>query len=192
MSLVDKLFGNRLASGDEHENKIGVLIGVPILGIDGLSSIGYGTESALAILMPLGAIGLNYIGIVTIPMLALLAILYFSYRQTIGAYPTGGGSYTVASENLGVKWGLFSAAALMVDYILTVAVGISGGMEQLISAYPKLHPYITECCLLALATITLINLRGVKESGVIVGVPLYAMVATLGGVIGWGVIHSLM
>src|SRR5215470_16892058 len=101
MSLLDKILGKPLASSEEEGQKIGVLSGVAILGLDGLSSSAYGPEAALTLLMPLGALGLVYIGPIIGVILALLAILYFSYRQTITAYPTGGGSYTVAKENLG-------------------------------------------------------------------------------------------
>jgi amino acid transporter len=125
MSILDTLLGKPLASSQEEEQKIGVAAGVPILGLDGLSSSAYGPEAALTILMPLGTVGLTYIGPIIVVILALLTILYFSYRQTIAAYPGGGGSYTVAKENLGLRAGLFAAAALMLDYVLNVAVGIS-------------------------------------------------------------------
>src|SRR5712692_40693 len=118
MSILDTLLGKPLASSQEEEQKIGVAAGVPILGLDGLSSSAYGPEAALTILMPLGTVGLTYIGPTIVVILALLTILYFSYRQTIAAYPGGGGSYTVAKENLGLRAGLLAAAALMLDYVL--------------------------------------------------------------------------
>jgi len=141
MAILDRILGRHLASSEEDEQKIGILAGIPILGLDGLSSAGYGPEAALAVLLSLGALGPKYIVPITIVVLALLTILYFSYRQTIAAYPTGGGSYTVAKENLGVHAGLLAAAALMLDYILTVAVGISAGIGALVSAAPRLQPY---------------------------------------------------
>src|ERR1041384_3847020 len=124
MSILDRILGRHLASHEESEQKIGVLAGIPILGLDGLSSAGYGPEAALAVLIGLGAVGPIYIVPITILVLILLTILYFSYRQTISAYPTGGGSYTVAKENLGVHAGLLAAAALLLDYILNAAVAI--------------------------------------------------------------------
>jgi amino acid transporter len=124
VSFLDQVLGKPLATSQEEDQKIGVIAGVPILGLDGLSSSAYGPEAALTVLIPLGSLGLLYIGPIIFAILALLAILYFSYRQTITACPTGGGSYTVAKENLGTSAGLLAGAALIVDYILNVAVGI--------------------------------------------------------------------
>lgn len=179
MSILDQILGKPLASSEEEGQKIGVLSGVPILGLDGLSSAAYGPEAALTILLPLGALGLNYIGPITLIILALLTILYFSYRQTIVAYPSGGGSYTVAKENLGTQAGLLAAAALMLDYVLNVAVGISAGIGALVSAVPQLHPYILLLCLATLALITLVNLRGLRESGLVFALPTYLFVGML-------------
>ncbi|HEY2586387.1 MAG TPA: hypothetical protein VGI81_11540, partial [Tepidisphaeraceae bacterium] len=128
MSIVNFLLGRPLANSEQEKVKIGVLAGVPAMGLDGLTSAAYGPEAALTVLIPLGAAGLAYIGPITLAILALLTMLYFSYRQTIAAYPVNGGSYTVARENLGTWPGLLAAAALMIDYILNVAVGISAGI----------------------------------------------------------------
>src|ERR1700682_609687 len=128
MSLLDTLLGKPLATSDERAERIGPLAGIPIFGLDALSSAAYGPEAALTLLIPLGAAGIAYIVPITASIVVLLAIVYFSYRQTIEAYPGGGGSYTVASENLGVSPGLLAAAALMIDYVLPAAVGISGGV----------------------------------------------------------------
>ena len=124
-----------------------------------------------ASLIALGTAGIVYVGPITLLIVALLTIVYFSYRQTIAAYPMGGGSYTVARENLGVAAGLLAAAALMIDYVLVVAVGISAGVGALVSAIPELQPYMLRLCLGILAAITLINLRGVRESGAIFAAP---------------------
>src|SRR6202140_5586693 len=142
MAIVDLLLGKPLATEDEKAERIGPAKGIPIFGLDALSSAAYGPEAALTILIPLGMAGAAYIVPISISIIILLAIVYFSYRQTIMAYPQGGGSYTVASENLGVWAGLLAAASLMVDYILTAAVGISAGVGALISAGPSLqrHP----------------------------------------------------
>lgn len=190
-TVVDKLLGQPLASSEEGEQKIGVFAGVPSLGLDGLSSAAYGPEAALTILLPLGVIGLAYIGPITLVILALLTILYFSYRQTIAAYPNGGGSYTVAHENLGIKFGLLAAAALMLDYTLTVAVGISAGVGALISAVPGLHRHTLMLCLAFLALITLVNLRGAREAGAIFAVPTYLFVLSLGGVLVYGLVQAI-
>ena len=191
MRLTDRLFGQSLASSEEGEQKIGVFAGVPSLGLDGLSSAAYGPEAALTILLPLGVLGLNYIGPITFIILVLLFILYFSYKQTITAYPNGGGSYTVAKENLGIKWGLLAAAALMLDYTLTVAVGISAGVEALISAFPNLHKYTLHLCIGFLALITVVNLRGAREAGAIFALPTYLFVLSLGGVLLYGIYQAI-
>ncbi len=192
MKLVDRLFGQPLTSSEEGEQKIGVFAGVPSLGLDGLSSAAYGPEAALTLLLPLGILGLNYIGPITLIILVLLTILYFSYRQTITAYPNGGGSYTVAHENLGIKFGLLAAAALMLDYTLTVAVGISAGVGALISAVPGLHKHTLALCLGFLALITVVNLRGAREAGAIFALPTYLFVLSLGGVLAYGVAQALI
>src|SRR5262249_56207500 len=114
---------------------------------------------------------LVYIGPIILAILALLTILYFSYRQTIAAYPTGGGSYTVARENLGAWAGLLAGAALILDYILNVAVGISAGVGALISAVPALHHYTPTICLVFLPLITLLDPRGVRPSALVVRIP---------------------
>src|SRR6201992_3259573 len=160
MSFTDSLFGRPLASSEERAEHIGVAAGIPIFGLDALTSAAYGPEAAMTLLIPLGLAGAGYIVPVISAILILLVIVFFSYRQTIAAYPNGGGSYTVASENLGDGAGLLAAAALMIDYILTAAVGISAGVTALISAVPALHPYQLSLCLLILAVIAIVNLRG--------------------------------
>jgi amino acid transporter len=191
VSFLDRVLGKPLATSQEEEQKIGVMAGVPILGLDGLSSSAYGPEAALTVLIPLGSLGLLYIGPIIGAILVLLGILYFSYRQTITAYPTGGGSYTVAKENLGTSAGLLAGAALIVDYILNVAVGISAGVGALISAVPALHNYTLTICLVLLVLITLINLRGVRESGLAFGVPTYAFVGSLMIILVLGVLKAI-
>lgn len=191
-SILDRLFGKPLATAEEEGQRIGVASGVAILGLDGLSSAAYGPEAAMIILVPAGAFGLNYLLPVTFAILALLFVLYLSYRQTIVAYPNGGGSYTVAKENLGEKAGLLAGAALMLDYILNVAVGISAGVGALVSAVPALHDWTLSLCLGILVLITVVNLRGVRESGIIFSVPTWFFVGTLGFVTLWGLIKTVM
>src|SRR6478752_200699 len=118
MSVADILFGRPLASSEDRRQRVGPAQGIPIFGLDALSSSAYGPEAALTVLLPLGLAGLNYILPLSLAIIALLSIVYFSYRQTIAAYPGGGGSYTVAKENLNVKAGLLAASALMTDYLL--------------------------------------------------------------------------
>ncbi len=192
MSLLDTLLGKRLANWQTEKERIGVVSGVAVLGLDGLSSSAYGPEAALTILIPLGAQGLRQITLITALILGLLGILYLSYRQTIGAYPNGGGSYIVAKENLGTRAGLLAAAALLLDYVLNVAVGISAGIGALVSAVPSLHRHILLLCLVTLALITIVNLRGLRESGIAFALPTWMFVGTLGAVIVVGVAKTLL
>src|SRR6266849_10363032 len=162
MSLLDKILGRPLRSSEAAKEELGVLTGVPVLGLDALSSTAYGPEAALTILVAAGALGLNYLPLITIVILALLGMLYVSYRQTIAAYPNGGGAYVVAKENLGTRPGLLAAAALLLDYMLNVAVGISAGVAALVSALPRLQQNTLGLCLLVLLLLTIVNLRGVR------------------------------
>ena len=131
--------------------------------------------------------GTTYILPIITSILILLVIVFFSYRQTISAYPNGGGSYTVASENLGEGAGLLAAAALMIDYILTAAVGISAGVTALTSAVPSLQPHTLAFCLLILAILAVVNLRGVKDTGAAFILPTFLFISTLLILIGVGV-----
>src|SRR5580693_6331906 len=145
MSLLDLLIGHPLSSRDERGQRIAMAAGVAVFGLDALSSAAYGPEAALTVLRPLGELGVAYIIPLSLGIIALLTIVYFSYRQTIEAYPAGGGSFTVARENLGNFPGLLAGAALMIDYILNVAVGISAGVGALVSALPALQPPALSC-----------------------------------------------
>ena len=192
MNIVDLLFGRPLATEEEKAERIGPLKGIPIFGLDALSSAAYGPEAALTLLIPLGMAGAVYVWPITIGIVVLLAIVYFSYRQTISAYPQGGGSYTVATENLGEKAGLLAAAALMIDYVLTAAVGISAGVGALVSAVPSLQSQTVFLCLGILILISIINLRGVQETGGIFLVPTYVFVACLLGLIAVGIFKTVI
>ena len=191
MSLADFLFGRPLASRDQRAEKIGPVAGIPIFGLDALSSAAYGPEAALTLLIPLGAAGVAYILPITLSILALLTILYFSYRQTIAAYPSGGGSYIVARENIGEGAGLLAAAALMIDYVLTAAVGISAGVGALVSAVPSLQPHTLTFCLSILVIITIVHLRGLREAWVAFMIPTYLFIGCLFIMIAVGVIKAL-
>jgi amino acid transporter len=173
------LFGRPLASSEDEGERITPTQGIPTFGLDALSSAAYGREAALTILLPLGLLGVQYIVPLTFAVIGLLVIVYFSYRQTIAAYPNGGGSYTVAKENLGNRAGLLAGAALMIDYLLNVAVGISAGIGALVSAVPSLLPHTLAMCLAVLIILTVVNLRGVKEAGTAFVAPTYLFVGTL-------------
>jgi amino acid transporter len=192
MSIVDILLGRPLASDEARAEEIGVGAGIPIFGLDALSSAAYGPEAALTLLIPLGMAGVRYIVPISGSIIVLLVIVYFSYRQTIAAYPGGGGSYTVARQNLGASAGLLAASALMIDYVLTVAVGISAGVGALISAVPKLQPDTVWICLGILALITLINLRGVREAGLFFMIPTYLFLGTLLIAIAIGITKTIL
>src|SRR6202140_4270237 len=179
MNISDLILGKPLQTSDERGEQIGPAAGIPIFGLDALSSAAYGPEAALSLLIPLGILGVQYIVPISVAIITLLVIVYFSYLQTIAAYPSGGGSYTVAHENLGAGPGLLAAAALLTDYILTVAVGISAGVGALVSAIPSLLPHTVAICLGILVLITIINLRGLREAGVVFMVPTYLFVGTL-------------
>jgi amino acid transporter len=179
MSILDVLLGRPLSNMEERGQRIGLLAGIAIFGLDALSSAAYGPEAALTIMRPLGALGNQYIVPISLAIIALLIVVFLSYRQTIEAYPGGGGSYTVARENLGAFPGLLAGAALMIDYILNVAVGISAGVGALVSAAPALQPHTLSLCLAILAVITLINLRGLREAGLVFMVPTYCFVGSL-------------
>ncbi len=191
MQISDLLFGKPLRSSEEAGEKLGPVGGLSVFGLDALSSAAYGPEAALTLMIPLAAAGIAYIVPITASIVILLAIVYFSYRQTIEAYPQGGGSYTVAHENLGTFAGLLAAAALMIDYVLTAAVGISAGVGALVSAVPSLLPHTLMVCLIILAVITLVNLRGVRETGAVFIIPTYAFIGTLLFTIAFGLVRTL-
>src|SRR5579863_5206886 len=192
MDIVDLLLGKPLATEDEQAERIGAVKGIPIFGLDALSSAAYGPEAALTLLIPLSMAGARYILPITAAIVVLLGIVYFSYRQTISAYPHGGGSYTVATENLGESAGLLAAAALMIDYVLTAAVGISAGMGALISAVPALQSHTLPLCLAILLLITITNLRGVQETGGLFLLPTYIFIFCLLGLIAIGLVKAVL
>ncbi|ADW68050.1 APC family permease [Granulicella tundricola] len=190
MAIQDVVFGKPLATDEERGEHIGVAAGIPIFGLDALTSAAYGPEAAMSLLIPLGMASVGYILPIISAILILLVIVFFSYRQTITAYPSGGGSYTVATENLGAGAGLLAAAALMIDYILTAAVGISAGVTALTSALPSLQPHTLELCLLILAILVVVNLRGVKDTGTAFIIPTFMFIGTLLTLIGVGVFKT--
>src|SRR6202451_1808187 len=191
MSFFDVVVGKPLATTEERAEHIGPISGIPVFGLDALSSAAYGPEAALTLLIPLGLAGIQHIVPISLAIICLLAIVFVSYLQTIDAYPHGGGSYTVASENLGANAGLLAAAALMIDYILNSAVGISAGVGALVSAFPRLQPHTLALCLAILLILTLINVRGVKDTGSAFLIPTYLFVGTLLLVIVVGAVRPL-
>lgn len=191
MTFGDLLLGRRLRSEEQDAQQIGPIAGIPVLGLDALASAAYGPEAALTILLPLGAAAVSYIAPITAIIVGLLLIVFTSYRQTIAAYPNGGGSYAVAAENLGSTAGLVAAAALAVDYILNVAVAISAGVGAIVSAVPRLLPATLPLTLGILVFLTLVNLRGVREAGLLFMIPTYLFVICLAAVVIVGALHVL-
>jgi len=179
MNLLDLVVGKPIRTTDERAEEIGPAKGIPIFGLDALSSAAYGPEAALSLLIPLGLVGVQYIVPISAAIITLLVIVFFSYRQTIAAYPNGGGSYTVARFNLGTRASLLAAAALLADYVLTAAVGISAGVGALVSAVPSLLPHTLLICVGILIVVTILNLRGLREAGLVFAVPTYLFVGTL-------------
>ena len=192
MALLDYILGRPLASSEDQQERIGPFAGVSVFGLDALSSAAYGPEAALTILIPLGLAGVG-LGIpITAAISVILLIVYFSYRQTIAAYPQGAGSYTVAKQNLGKHAGLWAAVALMLDYTLNVAVGISAGIGALVSAFPSLQPHTLLFCLAVLALLAFLNLRGLREAGLAFMPPTYLFVGCLILVCLIGIIRTIM
>ncbi len=188
MSLLDKLLGRPLASWEAAKEKLSVWTGVPVLGLDALASTGYGPEAGLTILLPLGLLGLQYFPIILLLIVVKLLTLYLSYRQTAAAYPGGGGAYVVASDNLGMHAGVWAAVMLLLDYLLNVCVSIAAGIAAVVSVIPRLHPYALPLCLLVLLTLTILNLRGVRQTGAAFVAPVVVFVVCLGFALALGLI----
>jgi amino acid transporter len=181
------VFGRPLPSERLEQERLNKKTALAVLSSDAISSVAYATDQILIVLAVLGtAAAVRYTVPVSAIIVGLLVLVGLSYRQTIFAYPNGGGSYTVARENLGTGPGLVAAAALLTDYIMTVAVSIAGGIAAITSAYHWLIPHTVLLCLLSIAVLAMVNLRGVRESGAAFSVPTYVFVAMMVGLIGYG------
>ena len=185
------LLGRPIPSHLAHHERLSRVTGLAVLSSDALSSVAYATDFIVATLIVAGTAALGYAIPIGVVITSLLAIVAFSYRQTIQAYPTGGGAYRVAKENIGVSAGLVAAASLLVDYTLTVSVSISAGVLAITSAFPALVPYRVQFCLGFLFLLTVGNLRGIRESGRIFAVPTYFFVAAIFALIVGGLYHYL-
>jgi amino acid transporter len=188
-SLKRFLLGKPIPSHLAHHERLSRVTGLAVLSSDALSSVAYATDFIVATLIVAGTQALGYAIPISLVITALLAVVAFSYRQTIHAYPTGGGAYIVAKENIGQTSGLVAAASLLVDYTLTVAVSISAGVLAITSAAPHLDKYRVEMCLGFLTILMLGNLRGLKESGRIFAVPTYFFVVSIFVLIAVGLFH---
>ena len=185
------LFGRPLPSERLEHERLNKKTALAVLSSDAISSVAYATEQILLVLAILGPVALNYLVPISSVIVGLLVLVAISYRQTIFAYPEGGGSYTVAKDNIGVGPGLVAAAALLTDYILTVAVSISGGIAAITSAYPQLLPHTVILCIASIFVLMVVNLRGVRESGIVFSVPTYVFIALMLVLIGTGIYQGM-
>ncbi|NTV23258.1 MAG: APC family permease, partial [Nanoarchaeota archaeon] len=180
------LIGTPLPNWEHKHQRLSNKVGLAVFSSDAMSSVAYSTEEIALILVTAGTAALYYTLPITLIILGLLWVLIFSYRQTIEAYPKGAGSYTVAMENLGVTPGLAAASSLLLDYILTVSVSVAAGIAALTSAFPALYPYRVILGVTVVGFITLMNLKGVKESGTFFSVPTYIFIGSFIAMIGIG------
>jgi len=185
------LFGRPLPSDRLEHERLNKKTALAVLSSDAISSVAYATDQILFVVGgAIGAAAIGYVAPISAVIVGLLLLVGISYSQTIHAYPNGGGSYTVAKENLGVGPGLVAAAALLTDYILTVAVSISSGVAAITSAYHLLVPHTVALCVASIILLTMVNLRGVRESGAVFSVPTYAFIAMMIALIGLGGYHA--
>jgi len=180
------LFGRPLSIHEEISERTGVVTGLALFASDNISSSAYATEEIMRVLVLAGAGALALTMPITVAIVFVLAIVVISYRQTIKAYPNGGGSYVVASENLGPIAGLTAAGALLTDYVLTVAVSVAAGVAALTSIWPQLFDYRVELGVGLVAVIAFINLRGIRESGLVFSIPTYVYFVSIFGLLMFG------
>jgi len=185
------LLGQPLASARMSHERLTKVKALAVLSSDALSSVAYATEQTLAVLLIAGPAALQDSPGIAAAIVVLLLLVGLSYRQTIHAYPKGGGSYIVASDNLGHVPGLVAGASLMTDYILTVAVSVSAGVGAVVSAFPDLRGFIVPLGLLVIALLVLGNLRGIREAGSLFAAPTYLFIAAMGALIVFGIVHVI-
>jgi amino acid transporter len=173
------LFGAPIPTSRAHHEKLSAVTGLAVFSSDALSSVAYATEAILSVLILFAATAVHLQIWITVAVAGLIAIIANSYRQTIRAYPHGGGSYIVASENLGETPGVIAGAALLIDYVLTVAVSIAAGVAAVSSAYPPLHEHLVGLSIFFIAVVAWANLRGLRESGALFAFPTYGFVITM-------------
>ena len=180
MSLKRRLFGRPFATFEEHQQLLPKRLALPVFASDPLSSVAYATEEAMLVLALAGTAAFSALAPLSLAIAILLFIVIVSYRQTIKAYPDGGGAFIVSNDNLGIRTGTVAASALLTDYVLTVSVSVAAGVAAITSAAPDLIPWRVEIALLFVLLLTIANLRGVKEASTIFAAPTYLFVATVG------------
>jgi amino acid transporter len=178
-TLKRLILGRPMSSGELEDTLLPKVIALPIFSSDALSSVAYATQEILLVLGLVGITALGHVLPIALAVGALLMIVVVSYRQTVRAYPGGGGAYIVAHENLGVFPGLLAASSLLIDYVLTVAVSVVAGVDAIVSASPGLHRYEVEIALFFVAFVALANLRGVRESGTFFAIPTYGFIFSM-------------
>ncbi len=190
-TLRSFFIGRPLQTADAEHQTIGKAVGLAVFASDALSSTAYATQEVLVILAAAGTLAMGYVFPITIVIVILLAIVTISYEQTIHAYPGGGGAYIVARDNLGELPAQVAGAALLTDYILTVAVSVSSGVAQLVSAFPAISDYRALIAIGLVALVTIINLRGVKESGTAFAIPTYFFIVMIFLTVGVALVRYL-
>ncbi len=191
LRVKDAVIGSSMSNARLSEERLTKKVALAIFSSDALSSTAYATQEILLILVLAGGGALSYSFPIAVAITALLAIVVASYRQTIRAYPNGGGAYIVAHENIGVWAGLIAAASLLIDYVLTVAVSIAACVEAIVSAAPDVHPYAVPLAVALVFLIAMGNLRGVRESGTLFSIPTYGFVFLLSATLGIGIVKVL-
>jgi amino acid transporter len=190
-SLSHYLIGRPLPTADAEHETIGKAVGLAVFASDALSSTAYATQEILVILAAVGTIAYGYVFPISIVIVGLLAIVVISYEQIVHTYPQGGGAYIVASDNLGQFPALLAGAALLIEYFLTVSVSVSAGVAQIVSAYPALFDYRVAIAIVCVMLITVVNLRGVRESGAAFAIPSFFFIAIMFLTIGTGLFRLL-
>ena len=179
MSIKSFLIGSPIETIREKHERLSKKVGLAVFSSDPLSSVAYGTEEIMFALVVGGVALLNYTLPIAIAIVITVAIVVISYYQTIHAYSSGGGAYIVAKENLGVLPGLIAGSALLIDYVLTVTVSVAAGMAAITSAFPATRGYTVTMCIASILFISIINLRGVRESGKVFSSPVYIFIGSL-------------
>ena len=185
------LVGMPLPTAQSRHERLDRPTALAVFASDALSSVAYATEEILLVLALAGTIALSYSLPIAVAIAALIVIVVSSYRQTIGAYPQGGGAYIVTKDNLGTYPSLVAGSALLIDYVLTVAVSVAAGIAAVTSALPALFGYREALCVLAVVGIAVANLRGIRESGRLFAAPTYVFVVTLGALIAYGSLGAI-
>jgi amino acid transporter len=190
ISAVKKLFvGSPLATAQARHERLSKTSALAVFSSDALSSVAYATEEILLVLVMAGTAALAHSVPIGIAIAILIVVVVSSYRQTILAYPQGGGAYIVTKDNLGQLPGLVAAGALLIDYVLTVAVSVAAGVAAITSAFPWLHGHRIALGVLFIAGIATVNLRGLRESGKLFAIPTYLFVISFGGMLGYGFVR---